>query len=967
MEFQIQEIDFSKKKHSQSRVMICQLNYKDFDWEYNSGLYFLKYNDKIKIKVYNLLKTAKQSSVELIIFPELSIPVELIEMLQSWSRENGISIIGGSHYHKKNNRYISRCPIFIRGDIFFTEKITPAPAEISPIEGEGLQKGNIILKLKNTEFGNVIVLICADYLNEDIKSQLDKNDIDILIVVAFQSQSEFYFKRMSVDCENSKDGIYILYSNFLEGKNGDGKSSIFAIMDKIFSQKLFEKGLTDLQPNNKLFQLNEEFEYVVFDINLDLKRPYVNRNIETEPNLYIRLLSEKIDSKNLDFLKKISHDDERYSKINHYYVPPKEYKEILDSLEKNNIVFIIGDAGIGKTYTAVKILRDYYETGFEPIWFVGLDKEDRDIQSRVLSSYIPQDNQIVYFEDPFGKTVFERRDSLFQIFTPLLDKLSQYNSRIIITSRKEVFERFSQESLLEKEILDLKSELNIRKPSYDKKKLKEIFTKLAEIHCEWFEDKKMTQIVFDAIDTKKITTPLSIRDMVFSSKKKISEIDLINKIHNREKEIINAFALEILGLSIPAKVTLYIVFFIGGLGYSFIYEMFDLILNNLRNIGLKFAASYLNIELRSQLGYRIEQVGFKKTAYKFAHPVYEESLAKLILTDAESEIIAKNIIQELIVKSTKTTYSILSKYVAKYPDMALLLYKYAKDVKQETPNEELSVKMSQRLITIGRPEFFNLATEFYPLRKLIDNLNNESQDPNILGIKLNLVERYKYNSPLGFDASYINRLNWKKITKDLIYKYPASKLLYIISICKSINDNYIDIFCNLSPHNYLKQIYYMLDNNDRKRMEEFLLDANIYNDIILFKKTIVSQETGTKRSPMLYKKILFSECRYYGTVYVDSGAANKLMRWWSNLLPIGVIGVEGEFEAGIVVAIKTKTGKIIGAGISEYNSHDLHLIKGLHSWEIQDVLGFFHTSSVILSKYRIVIKNKYSFSWKQGR
>src|SRR5688572_21224218 len=100
MSVAVNSIDLKQIKQSICRLQICQLNSSDFDWSSSDGLNYLEYNDKISQKVFSLLNVAKQTAVDLLVFPELSIPVKLVEKLQEWSKEHGIMIVCGSHYHK---------------------------------------------------------------------------------------------------------------------------------------------------------------------------------------------------------------------------------------------------------------------------------------------------------------------------------------------------------------------------------------------------------------------------------------------------------------------------------------------------------------------------------------------------------------------------------------------------------------------------------------------------------------------------------------------------------------------------------------------------------------------------------------------------------------------------------------------------------------------------------------------------
>lgn len=76
-----------------------------------------------------------------------------------------------------------------------------------------------------------------------------------------------------------------------------------------------------------------------------------------------------------------------------------------------------------------------------------------------------------------------------------------------------------------------------------------------------------------------------------------------------------------------------------------------------------------------------------------------------------------------------------------------------------------------------------------------------------------------------------------------------------------------------------------------------------------------------------------------GSVLVDKGAANALIRKHTSLLPIGVANVEGCFNRGALVFIKTLEGEELGVGISNFSADELCRIKGKHSDELAPILG----------------------------
>jgi glutamate 5-kinase len=83
-----------------------------------------------------------------------------------------------------------------------------------------------------------------------------------------------------------------------------------------------------------------------------------------------------------------------------------------------------------------------------------------------------------------------------------------------------------------------------------------------------------------------------------------------------------------------------------------------------------------------------------------------------------------------------------------------------------------------------------------------------------------------------------------------------------------------------------------------------------------------------------------------GTVIIDDGAAGALLRGTS-LLPAGVVAVEGIFERGDAVIIRTRSGAEAGRGLSAYSSADIRRIAGHKSSEIGDILGYRGRDEII--------------------
>jgi glutamate 5-kinase len=77
-----------------------------------------------------------------------------------------------------------------------------------------------------------------------------------------------------------------------------------------------------------------------------------------------------------------------------------------------------------------------------------------------------------------------------------------------------------------------------------------------------------------------------------------------------------------------------------------------------------------------------------------------------------------------------------------------------------------------------------------------------------------------------------------------------------------------------------------------------------------------------------------------GSVVVDDGAAAKLRGGGASLLPIGIVGVEGDFKRGDVIAVKASDGHSIARGLANYAASEARLIARKPSTQIEAALGF---------------------------
>jgi glutamate 5-kinase len=74
-----------------------------------------------------------------------------------------------------------------------------------------------------------------------------------------------------------------------------------------------------------------------------------------------------------------------------------------------------------------------------------------------------------------------------------------------------------------------------------------------------------------------------------------------------------------------------------------------------------------------------------------------------------------------------------------------------------------------------------------------------------------------------------------------------------------------------------------------------------------------------------------------GRVLVDAGAARALREGGTSLLPVGIVEVAGDFDAGDAVEVAFN-GELVGKGISNYSAVELRQVRGLKSVDVRERL-----------------------------
>ncbi len=95
------------------------------------------------------------------------------------------------------------------------------------------------------------------------------------------------------------------------------------------------------------------------------------------------------------------------------------------------------------------------------------------------------------------------------------------------------------------------------------------------------------------------------------------------------------------------------------------------------------------------------------------------------------------------------------------------------------------------------------------------------------------------------------------------------------------------------------------------------------------------------------KQWMAGQLQVRGALIVDDGASRVLQRGGKSLLPVGVIGVEGEFARGELVSCRDSSGIEMARGLVNYGSDESRQIMGCHSHQIVERLGYSSDEELI--------------------
>ena len=273
---------------------------------------------------------------------------------------------------------------------------------------------------------------------------------------------------------------------------------------------------------------------------------------------YIEEESEETSSRNSTpsiegFLRSIGYDHElevprsRFRNLPTLYVKPTEYNDICSKLEREHVVFIIGEPHLGKTYTAFHLLWEYYQNGYEILHIrhdrlvTLLHQHDGDMKKLLLALFSSEKGlpRIIHFDDPFGETMERRTDMFAKKLDTFLNLAREYEHlRIIVTTRLNIFRESMAEVHDRKKVEELEKDIRVH-TSYRRDILLDILYRYTLFYNPlWASDEKIVTVLGERLPDL-LPAPHNIEFFVRTSERLTSLEDVLRHVE-QSKEMVKA-------------------------------------------------------------------------------------------------------------------------------------------------------------------------------------------------------------------------------------------------------------------------------------------------------------------------------------------------------------------------------------------------------------------------------------------
>lgn len=385
-----------------------------------------------------------------------------------------------------------------------------------------------------------------------------------------------------------------------------------------------------------------------------------------------------------------------YDGIDDIFIAPLEFEEINNILEKNRIVIISGTKEYGKTFTSIKILWDFFRKGIEPTYISGEENEDRKTIREKLRNIQKElrPRSIIYFEDPFGKTRYEKNESLEREISTILQIIKDHDSYVIISSREEIYKEFIKESASGHILKHFQDSICIKKPSYDSKKREQMILNYAKKEgCKWLEVESLRKKMIELVsDVENLPTPLSIRQFTIATKNSMNEEELVEITKAKSIETVISFSKELKQMNEDRLLFLMFPFISPVFSPTFIEEKYTEIVDDLNIEGAMGFSSLFKWFEKDKITIANDFVVFSHPSYyaAFEHVLFENN------SNARIQKILQKVIENLFVTDPWDVANII---VSMYPKLPSNMQQYLPKLLEKAP-KYLAMAMVRHFNTI---------------------------------------------------------------------------------------------------------------------------------------------------------------------------------------------------------------------------------------------------------------------------
>lgn len=893
-----------------TRVMICQLDIRKFKFGRDRyHLYRIEDSDVLRQHIDRLLNIASINNVDMIVFPEFSIPACMVEYLYKFAHNHNLYIIAGTDYYTKGESFVSRCPVITPQHVYYVEKYNTSVLERTPIQiGRTLKGGDTNIIFQHTRFGSFAVAVCADFMDDGLKYELTKKCLSMLIVPAYHGKSTDYHQRMDINVRDSRQGLYIAYSNIKDDKPDSGKSGLFALVHRDFLAAYKDDGCTDCIPETKIYQFKDSSEYAIFELDMTQRKPFIAKNNSTDFNVKIISEDNQSSSNSAQLSQYLGISGLHYMLSDSLYVAPKEFDDISRILSEKNVVVILGDPGTGKTYTAFKLLSDYYAKGYKPLWIHGISKEDRATLNFNLAEYTPKENEIIYVEDPFGHTTFDKREEIVAFIGPLVESIRKLNSKLIITSRIDVFDTFNKQHETSFDWTDIIEDINIAKPSYDKESLVKIATNyFSNIKCVKPE---VSKFIVTLIEDGKLSTPLSICDTIATLSESSDLVTIQNLVTRKGRlNILDSIAEEYSQQTIPDNLLYSMVLLAGNENRTFLSDVHKNVQTRLFMKRLRIQYLPFNTLLTNALKYRVQTIGMLQPVLRFRHPLYEQAFCHAILQDDKVQTVLFELIDYLFEIGEDTfllVLSFLNRLRFLHASVAERVGLHICECFPDNLTINQRVLLTRKLRALNSSEVDSKLVSVLTPDVLLKYCYSDCKTD--LSETIRLVRFY-------IDRGYIQlySIDWKAIfSEEYLFSEPVNNIVNCMNMANCLKPYVSTIIFDGIPSQVIYRMLLGTRNEDVfKRICVLLKGTNhtqLIDEIRVYKQNLNSKRKLSLYHQFLVDKYLVTE-DIKGAIIVDRVALEKVYFSRASLYGVGVVSFQGKFNAQDPILITDMTRK----------------------------------------------------------